>query len=508
LAGAAFFGPALQWLREADYRMYATWAGLALYCSLYFPVAIFLLRRLDRRTRLPLVVTVPVVWTALEFFRAHFGTGFAWYFHGHTQHAILPVIQTADLAGVYAVTFVLAAVNAALFELLSSTFWFRKFFGLPAIEPAQRPISLAIQSLVVVLLLGCTLGYGFYRLNESDFRDGPRISLIQGNVDQRLKIAAKGPDADQEAADAMIAHYKDLSNQAVAQNPLPDLVVWPETSFPDEWWFVAPDVPPQQVPAEWVRADLDCHRLARDAAARWHTNVLFGLNTRLFQADQRNVRYNSALLIQSDGLIGGRYDKIHRVPFGEYVPFRDSLPFMKKLAPYDFDYCIQPGDRQTRFTLTGPGLARAYRFGVIICYEDTDPYLARQFVDPSGGADPVDFVLNISNDGWFNGSSEHEEHLAICRFRAIECRRAVARAVNMGISAVIDGNGRVIALPRPSWAESKQVADVVTAVIPIDQRFSVYALWGDWLPWGCWIMLGIAMVGTFRRVSPLDSPIQ
>src|SRR5207237_2965743 len=114
------------------------------------------------------------------------------------------------------------------------------------------------------------------------------------------------------------------------------------------------------------------------------------------------------------------------------------------------------------------------------CYEDTDPYLARQYVRPGSAAPTVDFLLNISNDGWFDGTSEHEEHLAICRFRAIECRRAIARAVNMGISAVVDGNGRVIALPRADWTRSKKVAAVLTAAVPIDHRVSLYARFGDW----------------------------
>src|SRR5260370_39296723 len=103
---------------------------------------------------------------------------------------------------------------------------------------------------------------------------------------------------------------------------------------------------------------------------------------------------------------------------------------MNKLAPYDFDYSITPGTVQTRFRLG------KHHFGVFICYEDTDPYLARQYVRQDGGEPTADFLVNISNDGWFDGSSEHEQHLAICRFRAVECRRSVARAVNMGISGI------------------------------------------------------------------------
>src|ERR1700683_2341378 len=112
LCGLVFLFPALQWLRVADDRMYATWIALAIYCSLYYPLSILLVRRFDRRSRLPLVLSVPLVWTGLEFVRAHFLGGFAWYFLSHTQHAFLPLIQISDLGGAYLVTFVVGLVNA------------------------------------------------------------------------------------------------------------------------------------------------------------------------------------------------------------------------------------------------------------------------------------------------------------------------------------------------------------------------------------------------------------
>jgi apolipoprotein N-acyltransferase len=228
------------------------------------------------------------------------------------------------------------------------------------------------------------------------------------------------------------------------------------------------------------------------------------------------------VLIQAPaGGSGGRYDKIHRVLFGEYVPLRDWLPWMDWFAPYDYDYSVSPGEHLTRFPVSAAAAARPYRFGVIICFEDTDPYLARQYVRSKGGEPAVDFLLNISNDGWFDGTSEHEEHLAICRFRAVECRRAVARAVNMGVSAVIDGSGRVlepasvqhlggvqlweagggrlVAFPGPRWARYKKVSALLTAVIPIDRRTSLYAAWGDWLPWGCWLVLGLGLLRAWAR---------
>ncbi len=136
LGGLAFYVPALQWMRVADPRMYFTWIGLAIYCSLYFPIALLIVRFIDRRTRLPLVLTLPVVWTALEFFRSEFCTGFSWYLVGHTQHDFLPIIQIADLAGAYGVSFLVVAVNAVLFEALYRWNWFWTRFAGP---DAPRP---------------------------------------------------------------------------------------------------------------------------------------------------------------------------------------------------------------------------------------------------------------------------------------------------------------------------------------------------------------------------------
>src|SRR5262249_13883707 len=149
--------------------------------------------------------------------------------------------------------------------------------------------------------------------------------------------------------------------------------------------------------------------------------------------------------------------------------WENTIPIMKWLSPYEEEnqYGITPGKQFTSFTIP----RTAYRFGVLICYEDSVPHLAPDYLR---GSEPPDFFVNISNDGWFKGSSEHEQHLVAARFRAIECRRALARSVNMGISAVIDGNGRLVAMPGPTWGQSKDIATVVTAAVPLDKRWSLY----------------------------------
>jgi apolipoprotein N-acyltransferase len=165
---------------------------------------------------------------------------------------------------------------------------------------------------------------------------------------------------------------------------------------------------------------------------------------------------------------------MHLVPFGEYIPFGESLPFLRRFSPYPYEYSCRAGEQWTRFRFADRQ-GRSWSFGCLICYEDTDPDLARQYV----AEEPVDFLVNISNDGWFRCTEEHEEHLAICRFRAIECRRSVVRAVNMGISAVIDPQGRVIALPAAEWEQSKGVEAVVSAAVPVSRQAALYPQVGD-----------------------------
>jgi len=531
--GLTFFGPALQWMRVADPRMIITWIFLALYCSIYFPLGLFFVRFLDRRTGLPLALTLPVVWTALEFFRSVFCTGFSWYLLGHTQHDFLHVIQFADLTGGYGVSFLVAAVNAVLFEAIyrRGRLWTGAFL---------------IQAGAVAAALVAALGYGDWRLRQDAFTPGPRVALIQGNVPQQIRN-------DVNMADVMATHFVALSDLAAAQKP--DLIVWPETSFPGADWCDADPDAPAPLPNGWGQRMKDCRSLMRKASEEWGTNLLIGLDSGVCEADGHTHHYNSALLVGRDGKPLGRYDKIHCVPFGEYVPLRDVFPWMQAFAPYDDqDYSVSPGRSETRFPLDG-GTDHAHSFGVAICYEDTDPDRTR----PYGGGDgrpPADFLLNISNDGWFDGTSEHDEHLAICRFRAVECRRSVGRAVNMGISAVIDGNGRVLPLwpvagtewdnagirktimdrldalpadtrslavglfpddgraavwrqepsrgmpndlPTGQWAHYKKVPGILVADIPIDRRVSLYALWGDWLPWGCWVLVGAGFVLAFGR---------
>ncbi|MCZ2340378.1 MAG: apolipoprotein N-acyltransferase [Bacteroidales bacterium] len=514
LGGLLFSALAVKWIRVAHPMMALfAWPTLSVYCALYWPAAIFFLRRLDRFGRPPLALTAPIVWVALEYFRAHFVTGFpflryihahqlngfGWYFLGYTQHHVLPLIQAADLGGVYLVSALVAAVNGAVYAWLRRIGLFRRLLRKP--EEWQPGFTREMAVLAGVSAFGLALfGYGLFRLSHPPFPVGPRVHALQGNLSQSEKII-RGDQAEDTAEPPLVREYFPLAARAYGNGIVrrPDLIIWPETCFADDWYDAAPggDTPLVQKAVTFEQTGFRRTLQAQLPPA----NLLLGLNRRELEdvtpvGDSYSIRgrkYNAAILMRDDPerSFGGAYDKIHLVPFGEYVPLKDWLPWLQQFTPYTHDYSCTPGENWTRFEL--PTRDRTYRFGVLICYEDSDPYLARQY-NPAAGGTGVDFLVNISNDGWFDGTEQHEQHLAICRFRAIEARRSVVRAVNMGISATIDPDGRVIALPADTWSHSKKTAGIVRCEVPIDDRNSVYAAAGDWLPGFYWAIIAVCLL--------------
>lgn len=489
LGGVAFFLPATQWFRVAHPMMYFSWLGLTLACPLFWLLGLFLLRRIDRLKLVPLTVSVPVVWVALEYARAHFPTGFpflqhvglyqmigfGWYFLGYTQHEFTALTQVADLGGVYAVSFIVAAVNGALAERVLQLEAVRRWLRW---EPAHAMHS---RSKWLGGLIAAAVLYGILQLNHAPFATGPRVAAIQASIAQDDKM---------DDAGGLFMRYNRLSVQA-SQDA--DLVVWPETCYPFGWF--APGAQKISMPEEFQKLIDDRTAIVKRIAAGepirgatpdgpWRSQVLLGLNSYEYDTARGEVPANTAMLFDTEGNPHGRYDKMHLVPFGEYVPLRETFPWIQFFAPYKHDYSCRPGEAWTRFRMTTRD-GKPFTFGCLICYEDTDPYMARQYV----ARENVDFLVNISNDGWFNGTEEHEEHVAICRFRAIEARKSVVRAVNMGISCVIDPDGRVIALPGDSWSGSKKMDGIAVANVPLDTRASQFARFGDWLPAFCWLLL-------------------
>ena len=195
-------------------------------------------------------------------------------------------------------------------------------------------------------------------------------------------------------------------------------------------------------------------------------------------------RCNSAYFITPQGRIAGRYDKIHLVIFGEYTPLTDVLPFLRFFRPEVMGPDLTSGQAAAALR-PARGPAARTKFGVTICYEDSVADLFSKFV-----ADGAEFMVNITNDGWFRNSTELDEHLAVCTFRAVENRVPIARCANTGISALIAPDGRIterIVLPDGRYRE---VAGTLIGNLTMTKLKSFYTAHGDLFAWAC--MAGLA----------------
>jgi len=304
-------------------------------------------------------------------------------------------------------------------------------------------------------------------------------------------------EADEEIFDSLIKDSKEVAKAGA------ELVVWPETMVPGilnpkAWSFL---MSPQ------MSKSFDS--MIKEHSFKDKTYVLVGASgvEPKIQSDGSFVfeRYNSAFLYLPDGSQSDKqYNKIHLVPFGEVVPFKKSAPWLHrilmKFTPYDYDYTLDYGNEYTVFQINSNAgeKEQIYKFGVMICYEDTVPIIARRFAIDEKGQKKVDWLLNISNDGWFTrfkgkdvfASTELGQHTAICAFRAVETRLAVLRSVNTGISCLIDTCGRIkngyMAGNLPNKAMSRKgMSGWLVDKIPIDKRVTFFSKYGQWLDFCC-----------------------
>ena len=437
--GVAFWALAIRWVRLTDETAWMAWLAMTTLLSAWWPAVIGLTRLATQRLRLPLVVAAPLAWTAGEFIQAYVFTGFPWYYLAHSQYRYLPVIQVADLAGTAGISLLVAMSNAVLAELAASPL-LRPTPAGPRLRPDQ-----AARVLAFGVLFAANLLYGSVRIRLAQFRTGPRVALLQSDFAQHYPSRLKSEDV----ALAM----EGLMARAVAAAPRPDLIVGTETSYP--YGFARID--PALTAAEYEARALAISRATptefwhglkdytesyfRAWASKLKTAMVVGATTYDLNAAGQ-ARYNSAVLVNADGTSVHAYHKQHLVPFGEYIPFMKTLPWLAALTPFD------PASMPGLATGTGPSWfdIGPYRYATAICFEDTIARVYRRsFSEAPAGREP-DLILNLTNDGWFRGSSEAPDmHLALSVFRAVECRAPLARAVNTGITALIDGNGAILA---------------------------------------------------------------
>jgi len=430
-AGIGFFAAALYWLnivmvtygRLHPLLSVLAYLLLSAYLALFFGLAVWTTERIRRRLQLPLTLVFPLAWVACELLRAFLLTGFPWVLLGYSQHNFLPLIQSADLFGVYGVSALVALGNAAIAEWI-------------ALRKDKSGAVMARRSLAVfALLLLLNLGYGLFRLGSPAEPDAAvPVGLVQGNIDQSIKW-------DPAYQQSTVATYLDLSQKALADGA--ELLVWPESATP--FYF---------------QEETPMSRRVREVVAEPGRYLLLG--SPAYERYPGGVRYlNSAFLLARGGILG-RSDKIHLVPFGEYVPLGKFLPFIDKLVAGIGDF--SPGF-VTSLPLNGS------KVSVLVCYEAIFPELARAQV-----AAGSHLLINITNDAWFGRSSAPWQHLAMARFRAVENRRWLVRAANTGVSAIIAPGGQVVA-QSPLFKKA-----LVTGDAAFCSTRTVYTAIGDLLP--------------------------
>jgi apolipoprotein N-acyltransferase len=404
---------------------------------------------------------------------------------GHTQEAWIALIQISDLFGAYGVGFVVMLVAACLARAMpaSGDHW------------TWRPLAL-----VTVVLAG-VLAYGYWRIEgqpaAADGSRSVRVALIQGSIDTQFDQDT-GPDEPTELERSFIEYLR-LTDQATSQDQNLDLIMWPETMFTEESPVVTYDPncrpsPSWDLSPQQFREGLAARRAAFQQKAEWiaghtRTPMLVGTGALHYQ-DQSVQRFNSAILIDPAGAVLGRYDKVHRVMFGEYVPLGNWFPWLYRLTPMGNG--LTPGGGPVSMEV-GP-----LRMSPSICFENTVPHLIRrQVARLTAQGHPPDILVTLTNDGWFWGSSLLDLHLACGRFRAVEMRRPVLIAANTGFSASIDGSGRIQA------KGPRRDRRVVTVRVQPDGRRSVYLMWGDWAAGLCLALCVVsAAVGIGRRFGP------
>jgi apolipoprotein N-acyltransferase len=492
--GLVFWILAVPWLSLIGPGAWIGWVVLGLVFSLWWPLFLGLARWARFRLGVPLILAAPIAWVTVEYIRAYFLTGFPWYYLAHSQYRSLYVIQIADITGSLGVSLLIAMVNAWLVELVTTPLLFRAK-GRPRLTPGQSARLWAM-----TILVGATLCYGAYRISTARFRPGPRVALLQSNLEQSHKFKR---DPFKTRGD-----FEALIRRAMSQGQKPDLVVWPETSYPFGFIMAAPGIDravlKEQVFSiteamttdEWLdkrKAVVDDIRLM---TAEFGVPMLVGTAVYDHQPDGLH-RYNTAILFEPSARDYTYYHKMHLVPFGEFIPLIDTLPWLAALTPYRDKIPDLSFGRDPRIFTLGP-----YRFAASICFEDTIPQVIGRFFTGADQSQQPDLLINLSNDGWYPGSSELDMHLAIGVFRTIEHRVPLARAVNTGFTALVDANGEIRhRLP-------KNVEDELVVQVPLDDRTTWYSRWGDWLGVSClavtigWIPMGLIRVG--RKPRPQD----
>lgn len=365
----------------------------------------------------------PFIWIAFEYILTHFLTGFPWGLLGYSQHKNLWFLQLASLAGIYGISFMIVL--------------FQSLFVYSMIHRRKAPFFLGLTLVVLIHIWGWAI-----MKNNPSKEDSFRASVIQGNVSSDIRW---DQTSDLKIRDLLNQHLS-LSSEAIDQDSR--LIIWPEFSVPLCFscsYYIFPE----------FRKKLS--RFAKESGS----TLLLGTNETVM--DKQLPRYyNTALCLHPD-LSMSQYYKMHLVPFGEYTPYKKILFFIEKMTHAIGE--LTPGEEFVLHEFEGK------KFGSPICYEIIFPNLVRKFVKKG-----ADFLVTITNDGWYGVSSAPFQHFAIAVVRAVENRRFLLRSATTGVSGIIDPYGRI--LSRTGMMTQGSLTETIT---PMDTR-TPYTRFGDFAP--------------------------
>jgi apolipoprotein N-acyltransferase len=446
LVGLIFFSGIIYWVN------YVTSLGftlLVLYLGLYFAVFGLVFSINSKQSTLKSLFLIPCLWVGLEYIRSHVFTGFGWALLGYSQYRYLPVIQISDITGAYGVSFLIVLVNAGIYYATGKSQVKKYRFLIP-----------------VFLLTALFLGYGWFKTGQQPGGKNIKVSVIQGNIPQVMKW-------DPDARDFILERYLQLTEEAASEQP--ELIIWPETSVPGY-------LENEKALLKKLKA------LSKKVSP---SSLLLGTP----HIDERKI-FNSATLM-SKGEVIKRYDKVHLVPFGEFVPLPrifSRFAFASLIGGFTpgeeytvFSLSDEKGDRLL-FTEEPESKSSLSPFSVLICFEDVVAPLAGRFV--RSGAQ---FLVNMTNDAWFGDSSEPRQHLQASVFRAVENRVNVVRSANTGISCFINPRGRILAEVSDASGRDVCVEGEKTQELTISSPASIYTRFGDVFAWVCLLMVALTI---------------
>ena len=509
-SGCAFWLLALQGIRLAFWPLTFGWIALSLYLAVYVPLFVVTARVIINRWRMPLVIAVPFAWVGRELVRGYLVTGFSACLLAHTQVRYPMFLQIADQLGGYAVSFVVMMIAAGLFLL-----WSNLAKNECRIGWLEQKLQLAIVMAVTML----TLAYGWWRIIDTDQladRSSPllRVALIQENAPSIFDNPSE--DRDIRSWNS----YLEATRVAGSRDKELDLVIWPESIFSLDRNVWLESKIGEQLPvrhrqsgytgdeirefelrskqrfafklAQVLSASHDGELMNPEQISQLtRPHLLVGCTTYIVNATQ-DKHLNSALLFSPAAQLVGRYDKIHLVMFGEYLPLTPWLDFLGNMFGF---LPTEAGRAPACFNLAGIHLAPS------ICFESVLPhFLSWQIGALKAETKSPDILVNMTNDSWIRGSAILDHHLSCGIVASIEQRRPLLIAANCGLSAWIDGAGRV-------QAKSPRLSrDVILATPYRDNRWGLFQAIGDWPARLIALVCGWSLISAFRARKQNRSP--